>query len=221
MGSGSTIPNATSRQRDQLAVATQRRQTQIATTLLRGVHQRAFTAQVEVDLGELEAVGGGNQRLDPRVAALHLLGDQPTRGCVRATAHSAAQLMQLGDAEPVGIDDDHHGCVGHVDADLDDGGGHEHVDVAATERIHHGLLLRRRHPTVQQRDAQALQLVVMQPFERLLCAGHLQLLALLDERAHHVRLPTGGDLVAHGGPRTLLHQRPVGPLRDDGRATRR
>ena len=50
------------------------------------------------------------------------------------TADAPAQLVQLGDPEPVGVDDDHDGGVGHVDPDLDDGGRDEDVDLAARER---------------------------------------------------------------------------------------
>ena len=46
-----------------------------------------------------------------------------------ATAHPAAQLMQLGEPEQVGALDHHHGRVGHVDAHLDHGGRHQHVDL--------------------------------------------------------------------------------------------
>jgi hypothetical protein len=51
-------------------------------------------------------------------------------------ADPAAQLVELGDAEPVGVRGHHHGGVGDVDADLDDRRGHEHVDLAgANARI--------------------------------------------------------------------------------------
>ena len=75
-----------------------------------------------------------------------------------ASPHPAPQLVQLGDAEPVGVEDHHHRGVGDVDADLDHGGGHEHVETAIAEEPHRLLLLRRRDPAVEQTHPQALQL---------------------------------------------------------------
>ena len=45
-----------------------------------------------------------------------------------AAADAAAQLMELRQAEALGVLDDHHGGVRHVDADLDDGGRDQHAD---------------------------------------------------------------------------------------------
>ena len=60
--------------------------------------------------------------------------------------------------------------------------------VAGPERAHHGLLLGRRHAPVQQAEPEAVQLAARQPLERLLRRGDLELLGLLDQRAHDVRL---------------------------------
>ena len=77
----------------------------------------------------------------------------------------------------------------------------------ARNAVHRRLLLGRRHPPVQQPEAQAGQLAGRQPLERLLGRRDLELLALLDQRAHDVGLAPGGDLVAHVGPHLGLHQR--------------
>ena len=47
-----------------------------------------------------------------------------------------AQLVELREAEALGVLDHHHRGVGHVDADLDHGGGDEHVGVAGGEGRH-------------------------------------------------------------------------------------
>jgi hypothetical protein len=60
----------------------------------------------------------------------------------------APRPTRPSDAEAVGVEDDHHRGVRHVDANLDDGGGNEHVEIACTERLHDGLLLGTRHPAV-------------------------------------------------------------------------
>ena len=60
-----------------------------------------------------------------------------------------------------------------------------------------------------------------QPLEGLLCRCHLELLALADQRTHDVGLAARRRPGAHVGPHLGLEQRPLGPLRDDRRATGR
>ena len=67
-----------------------------------------------------------------------------------ATADTAAQLVELGDAEPVGVEDHHDRRVRHVDTDLDDRRRHQHIEIAAAGTAPSRLLLRRRHPSVQE-----------------------------------------------------------------------
>ena len=58
---------------------------------------------------------------------------------VAAAPDAAAELVELREAEAVGVLDDHHRRVRHVDADLDHGRGDEHVELAGAERGHHRL----------------------------------------------------------------------------------
>jgi len=37
--------------------------------------------------------------------------------------------MKLREAEAFGVFDDHYGGVGNIDADFDDGGGHQNLDL--------------------------------------------------------------------------------------------
>ena len=60
-----------------------------------------------------------------------ILIQQDAVGLVRAAADAAAQLVQLRQAEPLGVLDDHDRRVRHVDADLDDRRRHEDVELAA------------------------------------------------------------------------------------------
>ena len=104
------------RQLHQLPVAPQRRQLQVVATGLGGVHDRALAPQFEVDLGQFEPVGRGHQRLYPGVAAigrtrrvlcLRPRGDEPARRRDGPPPHPAPQLVELGDAEAVGVEHDH------------------------------------------------------------------------------------------------------------------
>ena len=105
-------------------------------------------------LRELEAVERGGHGIDALARERLLLGagDEQAEPGHTAAADAAAQLVQLRDAEPVGVEDDHGRGVRHVDADLDDRRRDEHVDVAGGEGAHHLVLLVGRHPAVQHLD---------------------------------------------------------------------
>src|SRR5690606_31173296 len=96
---------------DCLPVPAQRRELQVGAALLAVAEDRALAPDVEVDLGQLEAVVGLHHRLEAGVALGPLLlvalgspaaGDQVAvrRRC--ATTDTAAQLVELGDSEAVG-----------------------------------------------------------------------------------------------------------------------
>ena len=133
----------------------------------------------------------------------------------------AAQLMELRDAEPVGVEDDHDRGIRHVDSDLDHGGSHEHVELTLAERGHGGLLLRGGHPTVEQSEPTVRELVPTEPREGLLRGGDLEFLALLDKGTHHIRLLAGRDALPHVAPHHLLVEGPVRPSRHDRCSPRR
>jgi hypothetical protein len=84
----------------------------------------ALTAQLEVDLGELEAVAvlgeGAQARGLPRT-------EEQAQRLVRPAPDAPAQLMQLRNPVALGVLDEHHRGVGDIDSHLDDGGGHQHV----------------------------------------------------------------------------------------------
>ena len=65
-----------------------------------------------------------------------------------APAHPAAQLVQLRQAEPVGVVHHHRVGVGHVEPRLHDHGGDQDVHLAGHEPAHHLLQVVRRHLAV-------------------------------------------------------------------------
>ena len=101
----------------------------------RAADERAAAADLEVLLGELEAVRRRHHRLEPLARALGQLLLRPRdEQAVRLLApapDAAAQLVQLREAEAVGLLDDHDRRVRDVDADLDHGRGDEDVELAA------------------------------------------------------------------------------------------
>ena len=116
--------------------------------------------------------------------------DEQAVRLLRAAADAAAQLVQLGEAEAVGVLDDHHRRVRDVDADLDHRRRDEHVELARLERAPSrrgaasGL-----QPAVQAADAEPAQLGAPQPLGLGLRRARERRLGLLDQRADDVGLP--------------------------------
>src|SRR5262249_29782197 len=98
-------------------------------TCLTRTEQLARPALGESLLCDPEAVAGGDHRVEAAAAVLAEApaGEQQTVRCGDAPTDAAAQLMELREAEPIGVVDDHHGRRGHVDTDLDHRRGDEHV----------------------------------------------------------------------------------------------
>jgi len=112
--------------------------------------------------------------------------------------------MELGNTEAVGVEDHHHGGVGHVHTHFDHGGGDEHIEVAGSEQIHCLFLLGRRHPAMEQANPQVFELVMGKAGVRLFRRGRFQFLGLIDQRADHVCLTTGPNLRANLLPHIVL-----------------
>ena len=116
---------------------------------------------------------------------------------LRAAADAAAQLVQLGETEALGMFDDHDRGLRHVDADLDDGGGHEDRERARGERRHHAVLVLGGEPSMHQADAVAetgAKLGIAR-FRR----GDIEHLRLRDERADPIDLRAAGDGARNSG----------------------
>ena len=58
---------------------------------------------------------------------VHLLGHQDAVALRRAAAHAPAKLVQLRQAEALGLLDHHHRGVGHVHAHLDHRGRNQNL----------------------------------------------------------------------------------------------
>ncbi len=124
---------------------------------LASAEEFAGAALLEVEFGEFEAVLGCDQRVE---TCFGLFGDAiaghqyaEAFGC--SASDAAAELVHLGEAEPFCVVDDHDGGVGDVDADLDDGGGDEDVDLAAVEAGHDDFLVVGGEASVDEAEAEA------------------------------------------------------------------
>ena len=108
--------------------------------------------------------------------------------------------MQLRQPQPLRVLDDHQRGVGHVDADFDDGGGHQQVGLAFLEAAHRGLLVGGFHASVDEGHAQLGQRRG-QGFVGGLRGLRHDLVAVVDQRADPVGLPPFG-----AGGADALHQ---------------
>ena len=90
----------------------------------------AGTAQPQILLGDAKAVLGLAHDGEPRLGGLaeRRLVEEEAGRLRRPAADAAAQLVQLGQAEALGILDHHDRRFRHVDADLDDRRRDENVE---------------------------------------------------------------------------------------------
>ncbi len=147
----------------------------------------------------------------------HVLGEHEVgEGLHRRAAHATLQLVHLREAQPLGVLDDERVGMRVVDAALDDGGGHEHVQLAGGELLHHALQLflghlpvGHAHPCLAGRGVHAVH--------RLVDGAH--------PVAHIVHLTAPGQLVANGRAHHVgiplshvhLHRAPLVGRREDER----
>ena len=152
---------------EQPAIAAQTREAKLREPRLTGAEELALAADLEVDLGQLEPVVRGHERLQPgqrRVGQLLLRPrDEQAVRLLGASPHPAAQLVQLGEAEPVGLLDDHDRRVRDVDTDLDHRRRDEDVELPGLEARHQVAAVGGLEPAVEQADAVALELAFLQP----------------------------------------------------------
>src|SRR5690606_18438428 len=108
------------------------------------------SADLHIFFGDAEAVGGLSHDAEPALAITTLrLSDQDAETLVLPSSNAAAKLVELGEAKPVGILDNHHARIRHVNTDFDDNRAHQDVEFVLAELVHHNLLVRGLHLAVQ------------------------------------------------------------------------
>ena len=140
-------------------------------------------------------------------------------GLFRAAADAPAKLVELGESEALGVFDDHHGGVGHVDADFDDGCRDEDLRFVFAEALHDFVFFLAREPPVQQAELQFWKNLSRQPFVLLHRRFQLEL-RFFDHRIDDVGLMPGGNFAAQKFP-DAGEMRLRGHARGDRRAARR
>ena len=113
----------------------------------------ARTADFQIFLGEEEAVIAFDESVEAVVGAVFPRKEKAV-GLMFAASDAPAELVELGESEPVGILDDHDGGVGHVDAHFDDGCRDEHVRPAIFEIAHDLFFFGGFHFPVEEPDGE-------------------------------------------------------------------
>jgi len=71
-----------------------------------------------------------------RASSVIRKGRRGCSGIFAGRGQCGAKLVELGEAEALGVFDDHDGGVGDVDADFHDGGGDENLRFVFAETLH-------------------------------------------------------------------------------------
>ena len=188
---------------------------------LPGAEHVAFAAQPQVLLGDAEAVLGLAHDGEPRLGGLaeRRLVEQEAGRAAGAAPDAAAQLVQLRQAEALGVLDHHHGRLRHVDADLDHRGGDQEAGLARGEPLHGAsfsapFMRPCTRPTMSPKRS-------LQHGEAFLGGGEIAVLGFLDQRADPIDPPALGqraadrvddlvEAVSSGRVRVSIGWRPAG-----------
>ena len=105
---------------------------------LAGAKELAGAAKLEIGFGNFKTVGGADHGFQARarIVGHAARSNQDAMGLLRAAANATAKLVQLGEAEAFRVLNDHHGGVGDIHTNLDDGGGHQNLYLVAAEFLH-------------------------------------------------------------------------------------
>src|SRR5713101_2683308 len=183
---------------------------------LAGPEEFAGAAQLQIGFGDFEAVGGAHHGFE---AGACFVGhadraDENAVGFLRAAANASAKLMQLRQAEALGMLDDHYGGVGNIDFDY--GGGDEDLDFIFVEALHDVVFFFAGETAVQQAEAQLGKHFARQAF--VLVDGGFQLeLRFFDDGIDDVGLVAELDFATNAAP-NAGKMRLGGEMRFDGRA---
>ena len=103
-------------------------------------------------------------------------------------SHPAAELVELGQAEALGIFNEHDGRIRHIHADFHDSGGYEHIRVPAEEFFHHIIFLLGFHLPVEHSNPAARE-GFPERGRFVMDIGGFKPLGCFDHRTDHVCLP--------------------------------
>ena len=130
-----------------------------------------------------------------------------------ASAHTAPQLMELAQTEPVRILNDHERCVGHIHTHFNDGGGNQYIRFLLRKGGHDRIFLCTLHLTVQKRNFQIGEYGLLQSIRPGFRGFQVQRFAFLYRGTYHIYLVSLCNLLADEGvdaaPITFIDQESI------------
>ena len=122
--------------------------------------------------------------------------EQDAKRLVLRTTNASSKLVELRQAEPLRILDDHHVSIRNVDSDLDDCGSDQCGKASDAKLGDHLFLFGRGHPAVKKPDRIRRQ--ERPPFLKLGRRRlHRKLLGFFDQWINDVGLASSGDLLSY------------------------
>jgi hypothetical protein len=164
---------------------------------LAGAEKFAGAAEEEIGFGDFETVGGAHHGFEAGTGFVGHAerGDEDAMGFLRAAADAPAKLVELGEAEALGVLDDHDGGVWDIDADFDDGSGNEDLCFVFAEALHDFFFFVAGEAAVQEAELELGKNFAREAF--VFFHGGFQLeLRFLDDGIDDVGLVAGGDFAA-------------------------
>src|SRR5712692_201986 len=120
-------------------------------------------------------------------------------GFLRAAVDASAKLVELGEAEALGVLDDHDGGVGNVDADFDDRGGDEDLRFVFAEALHDFFFFVAGQAAVQEAELELGKNFAREALVFFHSGFQLEL-RFLDDGINDVALVADGDFAAEKFP---------------------
>ncbi len=164
----------------------------------------AGAAEFEIGFGDAKTVGrffeGGEAFQAFRLGGV---GEEKAIALKFSARDAAAQLVQLRQAEAIGIENRHERGVRDIDADFDDGGGDEGVKFPVAEGRHDVGALLTIHAAMHEADAETLKFVRLDTLINMLrarCRLIVVGLGEFDARADEIGLAAFAQLLAEKIP---------------------
>lgn len=180
--------------------------------------ESARTPELEIDFGQVKTARVLFERLEAlRFGALAIGREEEAVALLRSTTYTAAELVELREAEALSPLDQHDGRIGDVDPNFDHGCRDEDVECAVFEGAHDRVFLGGFHSAMQETNTKVGEnLVLESSVFRRRGFDLLDRFALFDQGEDDEGLAAFFDFVLDKGVDFLALGIGRGDTRDDG-----
>src|ERR1700676_611900 len=168
---------------------------------LAGAEEFARAAQLQIGFGDFESIVGADHGVE---AGAGFLGgadgsDEDAVGFFSAAADASTELVQLREAETLGVLDDHYCGVGNVDAYFYYRSGDEDLHFVFSEALHDVFFFFAGKPAVKKAELEIGENLSRETLKFVDGGFELQF-RFFDDRIHDVALMAGGDFAPERFP---------------------